>query len=62
MTTVDELREDLAALTEILSARRAVPTETLGRTDRIYWSMYLSSLLEVKEVLKELIAQLEDSR
>jgi len=59
MNTVEEVRKELATLTQLLTARQNSSIETLSRTDRIYWNTYVSALEETIAVLRELIWQLK---
>jgi hypothetical protein len=58
MSTLELLQQDHALLSDLLEARRSVPTETMRTIERIAWDMYLTLLQDTLSTLDSLIEHL----
>ena len=58
MLTSESLREDHAAISQILECRRAVTTETLPPGLRVLWTIYILVLEDALKTLNSLISHL----
>ncbi|HJR80169.1 MAG TPA: hypothetical protein VJ821_08855 [Anaerolineales bacterium] len=58
MSILEQLLQDRATLNALLTAREAVPTETMRTIERVAWDMYLTMLRDALNTLDSLIEHL----
>lgn len=58
MSILNLFKQDRAVLNDLLTAREAVPTETMRTIERVAWDMYLTMLRDALNTLDSLIEHL----